>query len=78
MCDAIVVTSSIARLPAPGRPMSIVSMPSSLASSTSRSLSSIVGSTTDGDWMPSRRVSSRNCTRRRGDSDATFSIEFQS
>ena len=26
--------------------------------------------------MPSRRVSSRNCTRRRGDSGATFSIEF--
>ena len=77
-CCAIVVQSSIARRPAPGRPMSMWWMPRSDASSSSRSLSSIVGSTTDGDWMPSRRVSSRNVTFRRGDSDATLSTEFQS
>jgi hypothetical protein len=41
-------------------------------------LSPISGSTTDGDWMPSRRVSSRNWIRLRGDSVVTFSIEFQS
>jgi hypothetical protein len=78
MCSAMIVTSSIARRPAPGSPMSIVSMPRSFASSTRRSLSSIDGSTTDGDWMPSRNVSSRNWIRRFGDSGATFSTEFQS
>jgi hypothetical protein len=41
-------------------------------------LSSIDGSTTDGDWMPSRSVSSRNWMRRFGDNGAIFSTEFQS
>ncbi len=78
MCWAITVQSSTARLPAPGRPMSMYWMPSSLASSTRRSLSSIVGSTTDGDWMPSRSVSSRKVTLRRAASGAIFSTAFQS
>ena len=61
-CSAIsltsVSTSSNARGPAPGRPTSVLSTPSSSRRCRIASLSPMPGSTTEGFWMPSRRVSS--------------------
>ena len=48
--------------PAPGRPMSAVSMPSRSIRCRIRSFSSIVGHRTDGDCSPSRSVSSSSIT----------------
>ena len=47
----------------PGRPTSMVSTPSSFSRWRISSLSSMPGSTTDGFWMPSRRVSSCSSNR---------------
>jgi hypothetical protein len=52
------VTSATARGPAPGRPISAVSIPSSSIRFSSRSFSPMGGSTTEGFCRPSRRVSS--------------------
>jgi hypothetical protein len=51
-------TSSWARLPAPGRPRLTTCRPSRSISRTSSIFCSMLGSRTEGDWMPSRMVSS--------------------
>ncbi len=55
-------TWSTIRAPAPGRPRSAATMPSSAIRWSSRSLSSSEGSCTEGDCSPSRRVSSFRST----------------
>ena len=69
------VTSATARGPAPGRPRSAVEIRSLFMRWRISILSSIFGSWTDGDWSPSRRVSSfRSIVRRAG----LFPTSFQS
>ena len=72
------VTSSTARGPEPGRPMSAYWMPRPSIKCRILSLSSIFGSTTDGDWMPSRRDSSKNVTRSPRTMGRLESTRFQS
>jgi len=60
------VTSETTCGPAPGSPMSAVSIPSRSMRWRMRSFSSIEGERTDGDWSPSRSVSSSSWTRNGG------------
>lgn len=70
-------TSSCARLPAPGSPRFRVWMPIRSIRRTSSIFCSIEGSRTDGDWIPSRIVSSTKRGARRS-SGPVRSFSFQS
>ena len=72
-------TCSTTRGPAPGSPMSAATIPRSAMRCSSRRLTSIGGSFTDGDCSPSRRVSSLRSTRARDQSKGDDpSARFQS
>ena len=64
--------------PAPGRPMSADSMPSSAIMCRILSFSSIDGLRTDGDCRPSRSVSSSSSTRPRAGRSSEPPARFQS
>ena len=70
-------TSSCARLPAPGSPKFTVCTPIRSISRTSAIFCSIDGSRTDGDWIPSRMLSSTKRGARRN-SGPVRSFSFQS
>ncbi len=65
-------TSRATRGPAPGRPMSAVSMPSASMCCRMSIFSSIVGVRTDGDCRPSRSVSSSSIATGRGPATSWF------